>query len=164
MPTSYSRFLIVLGTTGALSCSGAPDDIHGAQHARAVEERLIAPCCWVQTLDVHESETATNLRTEIRQRLERGESGASIEDDLAARYGEKIRAVPKGKDPRRIIPFITAIATLSSLVGLGFVLRKWLRRGQTNLAQPALATGTTLVPVDDYETRLDDELARFEDS
>src|SRR5262245_9645491 len=47
--------------------------------AARLEGRLLAPCCWIQTLDVHGSEVAVGLRTEIRHRLRAGESAGAIE-------------------------------------------------------------------------------------
>lgn len=68
---------------GACAQESSPDE--DSKYARAIQARLRAPCCWVQTLDVHESELATNLRAEIHARLQRGEKSRTIEDDLVAR-------------------------------------------------------------------------------
>ena len=129
--------------------------------ARALEGRLLAPCCWIQTLDVHESELATSLRAEIAQRLGRGESGEAIEDDLAARYGERIRAVPRGRDPRSTVPLVVGAAMLLSLVGLVMLVRRWTKRA----ADPTAATDTA-APTgkhDEYDDRIEDERAQLDD-
>ena len=124
----------------------------------ALQGRLMAPCCWTQTLDVHESEISTQLRAEIHNRLARGESAAAIEDDFAARFGEQIRAVPKGRDPLRRVPLLVGGAMLLSAVGLFWVLRRWARRGDEGATdvEPAAAAR------DEYDARLDDELRRLD--
>lgn len=71
--------------------------------AKGLEERIVAPCCWSQTLETHESPLVSELKQEIRMRLRAGESSESIENAMAVRYGERVRALPRGKDPRRIM-------------------------------------------------------------
>lgn len=124
-----------------------------------LEGRLIAPCCWTQTLDIHESPLASELRAEIHDRLGRGERAEAIEDDLVVRYGEQIRAIPKGRDPRVAISVGSAAAMLVSAVGLLWLIRKWTRR-------PARAADMKSAPAgrDAYDDRLDDELGRFDAS
>ena len=65
--------------------------------AARLEGRLLAPCCWDasrQTIDVHGSPIANELRREIRHRLKAGENPEAIEADLVRRYTTKILAVP----------------------------------------------------------------------
>jgi cytochrome c-type biogenesis protein CcmH len=96
--------------------------------AKHVYERLLAPCCWVQTLEVHESDVAELLRDEIAQRLQHGESARAIEDDLATRFGERIRAVPRDHDSRELL----GMSVMTSLAMALFVLLlgawRWVRR------------------------------------
>lgn len=146
----------------------------GASRARELEGRLLAPCCWIQTLDVHESELATSLRGEIHDRLDRGESALAIEDDLAARYGERIRAVPKGKETRHAIPAVAGIALLGAAIGLAVMVRRWLANDRRAGARAAAASeshdprvgsetpsgaGRRDSARDAYDRRIDDELA-----
>jgi len=145
------------------ACSPRPGD--SAAPARApgearVEERLLAPCCWLQTLDIHESELATSLRAEIRERLLRGEPGAAIEDDLASRYGERIRAVPRGHDPRSAVPMLVGAGMLLSAIGLALLLRRW-SRPRPPLAPPPAPSPLRGAP-DDYDARLDEELRQLD--
>jgi cytochrome c-type biogenesis protein CcmH len=122
---------------------------------RALQGRLMGPCCWTQTLDVHESEISTQLRSEIRTRLGRGEAAEAIEDDFAARFGERIRAVPKGKDPLKRVPVVVGFAMLASAVGLALVLRRWTRRPEGDERLPSAPRDDR---PDEYDARLDDEL------
>lgn len=145
----------VLALVLLLGSSACTDD--GTPSARAVEGRLIAPCCWIQTLDVHESELATTLREEIQVRLARGERAEDIEDDFAARFGEHVRAVPKGGDPRPYIALFTAIVGFLAGLGLIMLVRRWTatvgRRAGATAVKPLTA------PRDSYDDRIDEELA-----
>lgn len=135
-------FAIVAG------CHG-PDDAVGA-----LEERLLAPCCWRQSLRDHESPIATQLRAEIRQRVAAGDSPAQIEADFVRRYGEEIRALPRGKDPRWIIGVVVATGVVTSAALLVLVFRRRRR-------PPVAALAVRAEDPDDAE-RLDDELARVD--
>jgi cytochrome c-type biogenesis protein CcmH len=120
----------------------------------ALEQRLMAPCCWVQTLDVHDSPIARELRAEVRARLSKGEAAASIERDFVSRYGERIVAMPVGNPLAKT----AAVAGLAILVVGGLVvmmLRRWLRAGRPP-ARPQPAGGP--VARDEWDDRLDQEL------
>ena len=76
-----------------------PDDDFGADiqgdvpGASAIEGRLMAPCCWTQTIDIHGSEISLSMRREIRRRLRNGESADAIQASFVERYGPRILAV-----------------------------------------------------------------------
>lgn len=91
----------------------------------AVESRLVAPCCWTQTLDVHDSPLAVELRREIAARLRAGERPDAIEDDLAGRYGARIRAVPRGHDPRSNVLVGVAIGMALAALAVAHAIRRW---------------------------------------
>jgi cytochrome c-type biogenesis protein CcmH/NrfF len=143
----HCALALVLALLGA--CTAGKDEL--ARHQHELEERLLSPCCWRQTLADHESPVATALRTEIHDRLARREPPASIEGELVRRYGDKIRALPEGGDPRWIIG---AIAVGGSIIALGVIgLLVQRRRTPVEAALPgeALFEG-------EYAERLDDEL------
>ena len=138
----------------ALACAACT--VGGEDAVAHLESRLLAPCCWMQTLDAHESPIARELRDEIARRVRRGESAAAIEADLVARYGERIRAVPAGSDDRTTTGVAVggfALAVLACVL----VARRWVRAGR---ARPEV-----VAPVSDpaLEDRLDDELDGLED-
>lgn len=124
---------------------------------RALEGRLLAPCCYQGTLDVHESEPAATLRMQIRGRLYAGETVEEVEASLIREYGERIRATP-ARDP---LPFVVAgLFVMSALGALGVwrVLRRWRRAAEPTAQASALAPTAP----DAYDARLDDELAELE--
>jgi len=141
----------------ALHFSACDGDAPRTTSAAALESRLLAPCCWTQTLDVHTSDAATELRTEIERRLANGEPAATVEDDLAARFGERIRAVPKGRDPRQGAALVTLALMALAGVGLAVVVRRWTRKA------PATAPSSRSAPVrDEYDDRVDAELKEMD--
>jgi cytochrome c-type biogenesis protein CcmH len=128
-----------------------------ADRASEIEQRLLAPCCWTQTLDVHDSELSSALRLEIRGRLMQGQAPAAIEDELAQRYGERIRAVPAGSDLRSAAPVLVGTAMVLSL----FALLAWVRRGRArSLASLAALEAGDLES--DYDAELERELAKLD--
>lgn len=103
---SHWLLLVLLALAGSASAAPgpaadvpAPSAISAAatdpaieKTARELERRLLAPCCWRETLDVHTSPLTTQLRAELRARLAAGESAQLIEDHLVVRYGPRLRA------------------------------------------------------------------------
>lgn len=152
---------LCVAVLASMGCDEATSDGGTRVSARAIEARLHAPCCLTQPLDGHESELASSLRAEIAQRVERGESGDAIEDNLAARYGERIRAVPRGRDSRSTIPIVVGAAMLASLFGLVMLIRRWTKRGaDASVVSNADASAERR---DAYDDRLEDELAQLDD-
>jgi len=149
------KMLATLAVTLLLTCaaraapSAASDEVYG---------RLIAPCCWNQTLDIHDSELATQLRVEIVERLTHGEASVAIEDDLARRYGERIRAVPRARDPRRSMAVLVVSAMLLALIGLFALARRWAR---VPGSPEDLREDDARIP-SQYDANLDRELSRIE--
>lgn len=118
---------------------------------------MLAPCCWLQTLDVHASPLASELRAEIHQRLAAGEGLETVETDLVARYGEAVRAIPRGTDPR---PALGLGSLLLMMVAGALLFGLFARRVRT--ARRARARPEPIVvdrALDAYEHRLDEELA-----
>jgi cytochrome c-type biogenesis protein CcmH len=141
------------GANGASAANGADEE-------RIVEGRLLAPCCYTQTLDVHESPLASELRQEVRKRLAAGESPEAIEDDFVARYGENVRALPKGEDPRRGLLLFSAAVLVASAAGLAALLRRW-RRTPKGPAPPLDATAAPAREA--LDDRIDQDLLALDD-
>jgi len=119
--------------------------------AREVERRILAPCCHRQTLEDHDSEIARVLRAEIEHRIAAGEASAAIEDDLARRYGEAVRAMPRAWDPRLPLGVgLVGVVVLGALV-LWRSASRWSSRLHVD---DTSRDGRAL----EYEERLDDEL------
>jgi cytochrome c-type biogenesis protein CcmH len=144
--------LLVLAPAIAFADAPAPGE-------HELEGRLFAPCCWTQTLDIHESGIAETLRREIRERLRAGERSADVEADLVSRYGAQILAVPTGRDPREQIVWLTLGGMGLVLVGLFLAARRWARGSTDSVAHAAVSE--TVVEPDAIDARIEAELEKL---
>lgn len=133
--------------------------------ASRLEGRIIAPCCWNQTIDIHGSEPSYQLRREIRRRLKAGESPEAIEASFVKRYGAKILAVPD-TSPLGSLATVLAIGFGAAGVGAYFMLRRWSRVGKPLGGTPserAAELETRAPQRDALDERLDRELSQIGD-
>lgn len=125
---------------------------------RGLTGRLLAPCCWQGTLDAHESEPAQALRMAIRSRLYAGETVEEIEASLVDQYGERIRARPQRDPLGAVAAFLLVVAALAG-IAIVRVMRRWRR---VEAVDRAVVPPAPPAEGDDYDTRLDAELASME--
>ena len=134
--------------------------------ATRLEGRIIAPCCWNQTIDIHGSEVSYELRREIRRRLKAGETPDAIEASLVTRFGPKILAVPDSS-PLGSLATLLSIGFGAAGVGGYFMLKRWSGAGKkpATPAKPSTAEkGTSAEPARDaLDERLDRELSEIGD-
>ena len=110
----------------------------GDRDVQKIEERFMAPCCWQESVAVHRSEIAGEMRAEIARMVAGGKSEDQIVDFYVARYGERILREPRGS--KRWWLTLVPLASIA-LATSGLVL--FLRR-QRN--QPALAADAADLP------------------
>ena len=128
--------------------------------AKRLEGRIIAPCCWNQTIDIHGSEPANQLRREIRRRLKAGETTDQIEASLVTRYGEKILAVPPG-NPLVGVATALAVGVMFAGAGAAFALVRWRRRSGPGFKPETPSPGKE-AKRDEWDDRLDQELEKVD--
>jgi cytochrome c-type biogenesis protein CcmH len=167
MNTHVLRVALVIGAllsaapAAALEAERAPaaavDDPPPGE--RELLGRLVAPCCWTQTLDVHAGGAPDELRAEIRQRLRAGESPASIEADFVARYGERVRASGSSSSLGSISLGVIGLSLVSA-IALVLAIRRWARASSRPVSQHLLAVAGAAP--DALDARIDDELRDLE--
>lgn len=91
---------------------------------RKLQGELMAPCCYHETVDRHESDAAIQMRAEIHALVAAGQSEREILEHYKAKYGERILAEPEGATwlVGFSVPFVVFAA------GIAFVVRmiwKW---------------------------------------
>ena len=116
--------------------------------ARALEARLLAPCCWGSTLDMHDSEIAHDLRAEIETRLAHHESVDAIQADMVARYGDKILAA-RSDTPIKNMGIVLTLVALAAAGAFALLVRRWTRQAPVPERSPH----------DELDARIDAELA-----
>jgi cytochrome c-type biogenesis protein CcmH len=132
-----------------------------AQGEIMLEQRLVAPCCWVQTLDVHDSPVARDLRAEIHRRLLGGEPASKVEADLVDRYGDRIRATPPGNPLAKTAAVAFAAFALAAVL-LAWIVTKWVKRGRADAVAAAQAPASQAPARDEYDDRLDEQLRKMD--
>ena len=129
---------------------------------QTLESRLLAPCCWAQPLDVHESDITRQLRSEIRRRLTAGEAPAVIEEDMISRYGEKMRAMPEGKTLTGLGVWLSIAFVVLGVGAVALVVR-WVKRGKAQKLPIGEPVAKTSAGPDEWDDRLDNELRNVDD-
>ena len=128
-----------------------------------LEATLLAPCCWNQTLDNHNSDVANEVRREIRVRLLAGEDVDTVRAAMARKYGERIVAVPDDS------PLATVALGLGIAVGVAgliaaWALIRWRRKSEEAEAAERGAraenekANESAAEPDEFDERLDQEL------
>jgi cytochrome c-type biogenesis protein CcmH len=111
---------------------------------RKVEERLLAPCCYTQSIAVHGSEIARQMRVEVTEMVVQGRTENEIVDHYRGLYGDRVLVVPDGVTGEILFSLPVIIVVFGCLVLL-LCLRKMLQSGRAN---QFLAEGQTRHVID----------------
>lgn len=68
-----------------------------ASGVRKIQDRFLAPCCWRQSVAIHDSPVARQMRDEIVRLVSEGKTEEEIVDYYVGRYGERILRQPRGQ-------------------------------------------------------------------
>ena len=112
-----------------LALVAAPAALTPQQHAeiRRVEDRLLAPCCYSQSVAEHMSPVAEQMRQEITEMVAAGESEPAIINHYKTMYGERILIIPSG-ETGRILFTLPALGVVLGAALLFLFLRGALKR------------------------------------
>jgi len=94
---------------------------------RRVEDRLLAPCCYSQSVAEHMSPVAEQMRQEITEMVTAGESEPAIINHYKTMYGERILIIPSG-ETGRILFTLPALGVVLGAALLFLFLRGALKR------------------------------------
>ncbi len=123
--------------------------------------RLLCQCgdCARLPLDTCACGWADDKRSEIRELIAAGEDPTGIQESYRAEFGAKALAIPSDKGLDRAL-WAVPLAAMAFAIGLIIIMgRRWQRRGE-ELQVVATATAPSELR---YDSRLDDELERFEE-
>ncbi|HEY3255225.1 MAG TPA: cytochrome c-type biogenesis protein CcmH [Polyangiaceae bacterium] len=131
------------------------DDIQGSvPGASAIEGRLMAPCCWTQTIDIHDSPISLSMRHEIRRRLRNGESAETIQASFVERYGSKIMAVQESSQLKNVFIGLSVVMGGAG-VAAAMMIGRWRKQSTPKDAAKKDATEPAR---DQWDDKLDAEL------
>jgi cytochrome c-type biogenesis protein CcmH/NrfF len=114
--------VLALGTAVA-ALADRPLTAQEQQRANRLYTLFVAPCCWRQSVAVHQSAQGMHVRNEIDQDVLAGKSDTAIKVALIREYGHGILMDPEGM--RGVLVY--AVPVLACAIGLLLALR-WIRR------------------------------------
>jgi cytochrome c-type biogenesis protein CcmH/NrfF len=98
------------------------------RRAALLYTEFIAPCCWRQSVSIHQSEASLKVRSEIDSKILLGDSDSQIKAALVKEYGHGILMKPEG-----IRAFLAySLPIVFFLVGLLAVANWMWRRSRGN--------------------------------
>ena len=142
----------------AIASPGAEPE-QASVKVRAIEDSLIAPCCWSQPVSQHDSEIAQKIRNEVSAMVADGKSRDEILDFFVARYGERILVTPRATGFNTLV-YILPWAALP----LGaWVLILLLKKLRSPAPAPAPAPRASSLPDSRYASVIEKEMREMDE-
>ena len=98
-----------------------------------VEKRLLAPCCYTQSIAEHGSNIAVQMRHEVAEMVADGKSEHEIVEHYRNIYGDRILIVPDGMTGKILLGLPVVISALDGLL-IFVCFRKMLHSGMRQRA------------------------------
>ena len=102
-----------------------------------LEHAVLAPCCYTESVAIHQSEIALKMRLEIAKWVAAGKPDQEILDTYAGLYGSKVLVDPRTM-PRGWTPFFPWLVLI-----LGVFLMAWLVKHWSAAPRTATVLSTT---------------------
>lgn len=125
------------------------------QEVNKIARQLMAPCCWSETADAHNSEAAQEVKAQIRSALQNGYNEKQILDGMVAAYGERILAKPKAIGFNLLVWILPALALM---IG-GVVAWRFLAHARIRTSPESVKK---IQADENYEQRLERELKELD--
>lgn len=118
----------------------APVDEALEAHAKALENELIAPCCWRQPLSDHNSGAAVEMKSEIRRLLSEGKTSDEILSHFTDQHGVRILSTP----PASGFGLLSYLAPwLALILGAAVIVLFLKKRGVAQVPAPEPSAPST---------------------
>ena len=114
--------VVVALAVGATGSEGGDSD---AARAGRLAKQVRCPTCRGLSAAESDAKAAQAVRTEIRNRVEAGESDEQIRAYLASRYGDDILLRPEGSGLASLVWALPVAALVCGAAGLAFAFRRW---------------------------------------
>jgi cytochrome c-type biogenesis protein CcmH len=155
--------LALVDPAAAQTAALSPDSgltVEQEARAKALEGKLIAPCCWVQPVAVHDSDASTQIKEQIRIMIAQGKGDQEILDGFVQQYGQRILASPPARGFNLAAYLLPLAAVLAAGVLLVVALRRWRRPA---VAGPMVQSPGSSEPEDGaLRKQVDEELDSFD--
>jgi cytochrome c-type biogenesis protein CcmH len=92
----------------------------------SLENKLLAPCCWAETIAGHRSDVALQMKAEIASFVAEGQTDRQILDYYKRQYGERILVEPEGAR-WWVMNVVPAGLLVCGLLAAVLIVRRWLR-------------------------------------
>jgi cytochrome c-type biogenesis protein CcmH/NrfF len=117
----------------------ASEPVSRSARIARLEETLLAPCCWSETVAVHRSPVALEIKSEIASFVRQGKIDREILDYYKAKYGVRILTEPEGA-ARVLANVVPWVAAALGALGVALAIRRMARRN----AKLKVAAGSEL--------------------
>jgi cytochrome c-type biogenesis protein CcmH len=114
-----------------------------------LEHAVLAPCCYTESVAIHQSEIAVKMRLEIAKSVAAGKSDQEILDAYAGLYGSKVLVDPRTM-PRGWTLFFPWFVLILGMFLVGWLLKRW-RAAPRPSTVTALSTAELNLPDFDDE-------------
>jgi cytochrome c-type biogenesis protein CcmH/NrfF len=91
---------------------------------RRLQDALLAPCCYSESVSRHQSDVARKMRLEIADWVAQGRTDRQILDTYKQLYGPRVLIEPEGAQ-RWWVYTVPIVVGALGLVLTGVLLRKW---------------------------------------
>jgi cytochrome c-type biogenesis protein CcmH len=118
--------LLLVVAASAIRAQSAPLAPEQVAQIRKIEGRLMAPCCYSQTILEHDSDVAERMRQEVTTMVASDRSEQEIITFFRTKYGETILVVPDGATGRTLT-FLPVLAFAGCCMFLLYFVRRSLR-------------------------------------
>jgi len=94
------------------------------ERVNRLEHAVLAPCCYTESVAIHQSEIAVKMRLEIARWVATGKSDQAILDTYVGLYGSKVLVDPRTV-PRGWTPFVPWLVLILGAFLVVWLLKRW---------------------------------------
>jgi cytochrome c-type biogenesis protein CcmH len=118
---------MLLGVIAAVAfLTAAPEDPGRARLIKQIERKLMAPCCWSESVAKHLSPASTEMKKTIAAMVDEGKTEREIIDHFKRVYGARILVEPEGAAAGVLTVVPLAMLAIGAAATV-LIIRKWRR-------------------------------------
>jgi cytochrome c-type biogenesis protein CcmH len=122
---SYGVLAVVFVVALAIGVFGHRDDRSFDDRVADLASSIRCPVCLSESVKDSNATASQNLRREIAQRIEEGQSDDEIRDYVVSRYGPSILLRPPASGAGALVWVVPVVAFAVGATGLGLAFRRW---------------------------------------